>query len=139
MKKNIVVFDGKRYPRRDSEFVSLSEAMARMGSTQYEELSGWCHLIDIREFVIFTNDTDAPEGIEQQLFRILVLRENWHGGVQRKSYWVRKDDLNSWLVNHGRPACDPADSLADSLAEREDPRLRVLGAKRNETSENKTT
>jgi hypothetical protein len=103
-KNKVIVFEGKRYPRYWGEvWISLSEAMARMGAQKYER----CHGEGAGSLIIHANITDAPEGINRVVIGAEVIHQpKFCDPDLIRTYSVRKESVDMWLAENNRPLCD---------------------------------
>jgi hypothetical protein len=87
----VIEFNGKRYPRYWGEvWISLSEAMARMGAQKYVT----CHGDGASSLIIHANLTDVPEGINCVVIDAEVIHQpNICDRDQIRTYSVRKESV----------------------------------------------
>jgi len=113
MQRNIE-YGGKRYPRYwGDDQVSLSEAMDRMGATKFT----LDYKMGMGDFMltIQANATDVSEGVERVM---LSARDMVYNGVSDPNhsavYVIPKNQIDQWLLEHGRPRCDDPDPLTEA-------------------------
>ena len=115
----IVEFEGKRYPRYwGHDFISLSEAMARMGAKE-------CSYYTKSYISICTNITDAPEGVMNHDVRVNCIDDR----PAPAHYTVYKKDIDVWLKAHNLPPCDNIEPRAEEKADLEIKERKMIALK----------